>query len=53
MHAPSDDAPGVEVDDNRQIGKAFQRPDIGDVGDPRPVRRVHVELPVQRVVDGD
>lgn len=51
LHTPADDAPGVEIDHDRQISEALARPDIGDVGDRGPVPRVHIELPVQRVVD--
>jgi hypothetical protein len=38
LHRPADDTAGVEVDHDRQIGKAFQRPDVGDVGDPDAIR---------------
>lgn len=51
LHAPADNTPGVEIDHDRQIGKAFQCQDIGDVGDPCAIRSLHIELPVQCVVD--
>ncbi len=31
-HCPTDDARGIEIDDDRQIGKPLAGPDIGDVG---------------------
>jgi len=52
LHRPADDTTGVEVDHDRQIGEAFLGPDVGDVRHPDPVRCCHVELPIQRVVDG-
>ena len=51
LHRPADDAAGIEIDHDGQIGEAFQRPDIGDVRHPDLVRVLHVELPVQRVID--
>ena len=51
LHRPADDAAEVEIDHHSQIGKAFPYSDIGDVGHPGPVRCLHVELPIQRVVD--
>ena len=51
VHGPADDAAGIEIDHDGQTGKAFQLPDIGDVRHPVPVRRSHIELPVQDVGD--
>ena len=51
LNGPSDDAPRVEVDNDGQIREAFQSPDIGYVCDPDAIGLLHVELPVQRVVD--
>ena len=51
LHRPADDATGVEIDHNGQIGEAFLRSDVGDVRHSDPVRHLHVELSVQRVVD--
>ena len=46
----ADDAAGVEIDHDGQIGEALVDPDASDVGDPDLVRHFHVELAVQRVV---
>ena len=51
LHCPADDTTGVEIDHDRQIGEALQRSDVGDVRHPDGVWRIHVELPIQRVVD--
>jgi len=51
LNRPSDDTAGVEIDNDSQIGKAFQRPDIGDVRDPDAIRFLNVELAVQGIVD--
>jgi hypothetical protein len=36
---------------SQEVGEAFKGSDVGDVCHPHPVRGVHVELSVQRVVD--
>lgn len=46
-------APGVEVNDDRQIPKALSRLDIGDVGDPGRIRCRDIELAIQGVVHQD
>jgi len=51
LHRPTDNATGMEVDHDGQIGEAFQRPDVGNIRHPNPVGRIHVELPIERVVD--
>ncbi|MBG6147969.1 hypothetical protein IWQ51_006125 [Labrenzia sp. EL_142] len=45
------DTAGVEIDHDCQIGKTFQRLDLGDVLYPDPVGENHIEQSVQRVVD--
>ena len=37
----------------RQVGEALLRPDVSTVGHPYLVRRLHVERPIQGVVDDD
>jgi hypothetical protein len=50
LHEPTDNATGIEINHDGQIGEALQRPDVGDVRHPDPVGCYHVEQPVQRVV---
>jgi hypothetical protein len=51
LYRPANDAAGIEIDDDRQIGETFVGTDVGDVGDPGLVWSFDVELPIQRVVD--
>lgn len=51
LHRPAHHAVRVEIDHNRQIGKAFQGADAGNVCHPGPVGRSHVELAIQCAVD--
>jgi hypothetical protein len=44
-HAPADDPPGIGVDDEGDIDEARPGGDIGEVGDPQPVRRRRPESP--------
>ena len=41
--APAEDPPGVGVDDERDVDHAGPGRDVGEVGDPQPVRRRRVE----------
>lgn len=50
LHRPADDTTRVEIDHDHQIGKASQCSDVGDVRHPDRVWRIHVELPLQRVI---
>src|ERR1700691_4733742 len=45
----ADDAPGEQVDDDRQIEPALAGPDVGDVGAPLLVRHGRCEVLVQKV----
>ena len=47
----TDDATGIKIEHHGQIGEAFQRSDIGDIGYPNAVGRIHIELPIQGVFD--
>ena len=42
-HGPTDDAPAEHVEDDGQVQEAGQGRDVGDVGDPEPVRRVRLK----------
>jgi len=45
---PADDAPGVNVDDQGEVGEVGPGPQVGDVGDPelvRPARRLRILRP--------
>ena len=48
-HRPADDAAREEIEHNCDVKPALQRPDIGEVGHPSPVRRRRMELPVENV----
>jgi hypothetical protein len=47
------DATREEVEHDRQISEALVGANVGDVGHPGLVRRLHVEPAVERVVDGE
>ena len=51
LHRPAHHAAGVDVDHYRQIGEAFLRPDVGDVGHLCLVGCRNIELAGQRVAD--
>ncbi len=38
LHGPADHAPGIEIDDHREVGEALLRPHGGDIGHPDPVQ---------------
>ena len=48
-HGPTDDAPAEHVEDDGQVQEAGQGRDVGDVGDPEPVRRVRLEAPLDPI----
>ena len=48
-HPPADDAAGIGVDDEGDVGKARPGDDIGEVGDPEPVRCRNPEVAVYPV----
>ena len=48
-HPPADDAPGIGVDDEGDVDEARPGGDVGEVGDPEPVRRRNPELAVHPV----
>jgi hypothetical protein len=47
---PAQDAAGVGIDDERGVAPARPRRDVGEVGNPKPVRRERPEVPVHQVV---
>jgi hypothetical protein len=47
---PADDASGVDVHDERDVDPARPGRDVGQVGDPQPVRRRRPELPLHEVL---
>ena len=47
--APAQDPPGVGVDDERDVDHARPGRDVGEVGDPEPVRGGRAELPPHQV----
>ena len=49
-HRPTDDATREQVDDDGQVQPALLRPDVRDVRDPRAIRFVDSELPVEHVL---
>lgn len=49
LKAPPDDFAREEIHDTGQIESAFQRPNIGDIGDPDGIWCVHLELSLQKV----
>ena len=49
FHAPANDLPGEQVQDNRQIQPAFVGADICEIRDPRLVLALNLELTIQRV----
>jgi hypothetical protein len=51
LHRPAHHAARVEIDHDRQIGKAFQGADVGNVCHPGPIWRCYIELAIQSVVD--
>ena len=51
LYGPANNPARIQINDDGEIGKAFMGLDIGDVSHPCLVRRCHVELPVQRIVD--
>ncbi len=53
LHGPAHNPPGVQVNDDSQIGKAFVGFDVCDVSDPCRVRCSDVELAIQGVVNDD
>src|SRR5215207_1527642 len=48
-HVPSDDPLSEDVDDERDVDEPGPRPDVGEVGDPDPVRRRRGEIAIQQV----
>jgi hypothetical protein len=48
-HGPAHDETRAEIEDHRQVEPAFARGDVGDIRDPRHIRRGLGELPVQDV----
>ena len=48
-HTPTDNAAGIGVDNEGDINKALPGCDVGEVGDPKPVRRRDLELAVDLV----
>jgi len=46
---PADDPPGIDVDDEGDIGEPVPGCDIGEIGHPQNVRRWHAELAVHLV----
>src|SRR3984893_15543391 len=48
-HRPADDPAAVQVHDGGQIELALIGLDVGDVGEPDPVRRIGAEVPIQQV----
>ncbi len=51
LHRPAHDPAREEIEDDREVSEALVGADIGDVGHPCPVRCLHIELAIQRVVD--
>lgn len=47
----ADNAVREEIEHDSEIGKALMGADIGNVGHPRFVRGLHIELAIQRIVD--
>ena len=50
MCCPSNHTAGIKIDHDRQIQEPFIGLDVGDIGDPEPIRCINVKLPVQRVI---
>src|SRR5258707_14445143 len=48
-HRPADDLAAVQVHDGGQIEPALIGLDVGDVGEPDPVRRGDGEVPIEQV----
>src|SRR5229473_8192668 len=48
-HRPADDLAAVEVHDRGQIEPALISLDVGDVGEPDPVRRGGGEVPLEQI----
>ena len=46
---PTNDTPGMQIEDHRQIQPAFARPDIADVASPCLVRLICFEVAIQQV----
>ncbi len=53
LYRPADDPPGKQIDHDGQIQKILMRADVGDVSDPKLIRGIDVELPVQRIIRHD
>ncbi len=49
-HRPADHTLGEQVDHCRHVEPAFDRPDIGEVGDPLAVRGIRAELAIEHIV---
>ena len=48
-NCPTDNAPGVQIEDHGQIQPAFTHPNIADIACPFLVRRISREVPIQQV----
>src|SRR5690606_6147138 len=48
-HAPADDAPGIDVDDEGHVQPALPGRDVREIRDPELVRTVGPELPVDPI----
>lgn len=51
-HSPADDAAGVGVDHDGEVEESFPGAQVGDIGDPQPVRCGGGELPLDQVRRG-
>lgn len=51
LNRPTDNAAREEIEHGSEIGKALMGADIGNVGHPRLVRCLHIELAIQRIVN--
>jgi hypothetical protein len=47
---PTDDAPGEQIEDDRQVQPAFAGVDVGDIGGPARIGRFDRKLPIQKVL---
>ena len=48
-HSPTDNPPGIEVDNHSQVELAFAGPHIADVARPFPIGPIRMKAPVQQI----